>query len=483
MTRLGALGLLLAATLPVGCATVTLPGGGGGAAPPAGARADQPAADQPAAAQPAPPPAAPAPKPLPAPADSALPPPTRETLPNGLTLIIQEHGASDIVALHMWIGVGIRHEAPDGLGYAHFQEHMLFKGTDKWGPGYFDRAVEGVGGRSNAVTSHDYTNFYVLVPSEAMTLGLTLLADMAFRSAFDPAEIDREREVIFEEARIEQDSPRSAIVRQLYALVFEGNPYGRPVLGTRETMLAADRAKLVAFNKRYYTPEAMTVVVVGPATPAAARQAVAATFGQAPRTGFSPAPAPRPKPLTGVVKKQVERPEQQAYFGMAWSAPASDDPAGYPVDLLANILAGAESSRLAQRLRDQERLCTYMTMSYAALVGGGIVSFRAECEAAQLDRVEQIVLAEVAKIQAAGPSEEERRLAVTKFESEHAFATETSEGLADKYGLAQTTWELEAELSYVDSLRKLSREQIRDAARRVFTPDAYVRLDFVPRGR
>jgi zinc protease len=412
-----------------------------------------------------------------------LPPPTRETLPNGLTLIIQEHGASDIVAVHMWIGVGVRYEAPDGLGYAHFQEHMLFKGTEKWGPGHFDRAVEGVGGRSNAVTSHDYTNFYVLVPSEAMPLGLELLSDMAFRSTFDPEEIGREREVIFEEARIEQDNPRAAIVRQLYAIVFEGNPYGRPVLGTRETMTAADRAKLTAFNKKYYTPENMTVVVVGPVDPAAVRRAVAATFGRQPRTGLTPESAPRPKPLTGVIKRKVERPEQQAYFAMGWQAPRSDDPAGYPVDLLANILAGTESSRLARRLRDEERLCTYLTMSYAALMGGGIVSLRAECEAAQLDQVEQIVLAEIAKLQETGPTEEERQLAVTKFESDHALATETSEGLADNYGLAQTTWELEAELTYVDRLRQVTLEQIRDAARRYISRDAYARLDFVPRGR
>jgi zinc protease len=449
---------------PFGLATLLVAGGAAGAGvTPAGLPG--------ALAQPA----------LPAPADTDLPPPTRETLPNGLRLIIQEHRAADIVAVHMWIGAGVRYEAPDGLGYAHFQEHMLFKGTDTWGPGYFDRSVEGVGGRSNAVTSHDYTNFYVLVPSDGMDKGLGLLADMAFRSKFDPREIDREREVIFEESRIEQDNPRSAIVRQLYAMVFAGHPYGRPVLGTPETMKAADRDKLMAFNKRYYTPENMSVVVVGPVDPAAVRAAVARTFGRQPGTGYKPEPAARPAPLTGVVKKKVERPEQQAYFAMGWQAPPSDDTDGYAIDLLTSILAGAESSRLARRLRDEERLVTSITMSYAALMGGGIVSLRAQAEAKDLDRIEQIVLEELARMQASGPTEEERRLAVTKYESEHAFATETSEGLADKYGIAQTTWTLEAELTYVESLRKITPEQIRDAARRYLSSKAYARLDFVPR--
>src|SRR5262245_1014081 len=189
---------------------------------------------------PTPPPVTAAPA-APSPADAREGPsgPTRLTLSNGLRLIAQDHRASNIVAIYMWVGVGVRYEKPDQLGYSHFMEHMLFKGTDKWGPGYLDRTVEGAGGRSNAVTSFEYTTFYLIMPKEALELGLQILYDMAFHSAFDPAEIAREREVIFEEARIEQDTAKSAIVRQLYGLVFDGNPYGRPVLGTPATMNAA----------------------------------------------------------------------------------------------------------------------------------------------------------------------------------------------------------------------------------------------------
>src|SRR5262245_43380833 len=89
-------------------------------------------------------------------AGGELPPPVREVLPNCLRLIVQDHRAADIVAVYLYVGVGVRYERPDQLGYSHFQEHMLFKGTDKWGPGYIDRTVEGVGGRTNATTSFDF---------------------------------------------------------------------------------------------------------------------------------------------------------------------------------------------------------------------------------------------------------------------------------------------------------------------------------------
>jgi zinc protease len=414
-------------------------------------------------------------------AEAELPAPVRSVLRNGMRLIVQDHRAADIVAIYLFVGVGTRHETADQLGYAHFQEHMLFKGTDRFGPGHVDRVVEGVGGRSNAVTSFDYTTFYLILPTEATATGVQLLADMAFRSTFAPDEIAREREVIFEEARIEQDNPKTAIVRQLYGMVFAGHPYGRPVLGTRETMMAATQERLRAFNRRYYTPENMTLVVAGPVEASAVRTMVDRSFGQMGTTGYRPTPLSSPRPLGGTARRTTERPEQQAHLALGWQAPRSDDPNGDALDLVTTILAGTESSRLARRLRDEERLVSSVTMSYAALVGGGIASLRADLEAKDLERVEKIVLEEIAKLQESGPTEEERRLAVTKFESQHAFDTETSEGLAYAYGLAETTWTLEAELRYVERLRRITREQIRDAARRYLSRTDYARLAFMPK--
>jgi zinc protease len=411
-------------------------------------------------------------------ADGELPPPVRQVLPNGLRLIVEDHRAADIVAVYLYVGVGVRYERPDQLGYSHFQEHMLFKGTDKWGPGYIDRTVEGVGGRTNATTSFDFTDFYILVPKESTETALQTLADMAFRSTFDPNEVAREREVIFEEANIETDNPKTAIIRQLYGMVFADNPYGYPVLGTRPTMNAATGAILKAYNRHYYTPENMVLVVAGPVDVKTVRGMVDRIWGVIPSTGYKPVSPPTPRPLTGIARKTVERPEQQARLALGWQGPPTNDFTGDTVDLLTTILAGAESSRLAVRLRDKERLVSSIEMSYSAQMGGGIVSVRAELEAKDLERVEQIILEEVARMQADGPTEEERQLAVIRAESQHAFDTETSDGLANAYAIAETTWTLDAELGYVDRLGKITREQIRDAARRYLSRTDYARISF-----
>jgi zinc protease len=204
-------------------------------------------------------------------------------------------------------------------------------------------------------------------------------------------------------------------------------------------------------------------------------------WGVVPARGYKSPPAPAPRPLSGVARKIVERAEQQAQLAMGWQAPRADNTDGDAVDLLTTILAGTESSRLARRLRDDDRLVSAITMNYSAQMGGGIASLRAELEAKDLAQVERVILEEIAKMQESGPTEEERELAVTKFESQHAFDTETSEGLANAYGLAETTWTLDAELGYVDRLRKVTREQIRDAARKYLSRDNYAVISFTPR--
>ena len=412
---------------------------------------------------------------------SEPPPPVVETLPNGLTLVVQDHRAADIVAVHLWVATGVRFEDPKGLGYAHFQEHMLFKGTDTFGPGYIDRTVEGTGGRSNAFTTYDYTTFQILVPSDATKTAISLLDDMAFRSKFDPKEIVAEREVIFEETRIQTDNPRDAIVRQAYNAVFGSHPYGRPLLGTTETMSAATQKDLQAFNHRYYTPENMTLVVVGPVQAKAVRALVDQTFGKRPRTGYTPPANPPLKPITEIVRVKVDRPEQQAYLVLAWQAPSLSEPDAAALDLASTILGGSESSRLALTLRDTERLVSRVDMNNASQKLSGIVYIRVQLEAADVEKVERRILEEIARLQREGPTEQERELAVTRAESDHATAYETSDGVAGAYGITMIQASLDNELRYLDRLKSITRAQIQAVAQKYLSTTAYAWIAFVPR--
>jgi len=236
-------------------------------------------------------------------------------------------------------------------------------------------------------------------------------------------------------------------------------------------MNAATQDNLKLFNRRYYTPENMSLVVVGPVEVETVRPLVERTFGQRPRTNYTRPSASPPAPITDIVRRTVPRPEQQAHLVLGWPAPRLADRDSLAVDLVATLLAGSESARLARTLRDSERIVSRVSMNNATLQLSGIVYIQAQLEAADVDLVERRIL------------EEERELAITRAESDHALAYETSDGVASAYGIAFTTATLDDELDYLARLRTITSEQIRDAARKYLPVTAYARIAFVPAPR
>jgi zinc protease len=426
-----------------------------------------------------------APAPVPsAPAAASIAVPTREVLPNGVVMIVQEHRAADVVAVQLWMRVGGRDERPDELGLSHYLEHMLFKGTPTRPPGSIDQLIEGLGGTSNAFTSYDFTHFDVVVPAAHARAALDLLADIAVNAAFVPAELEAEKKVVFEEMSLVEDDAEKFLNRRLSEVAYRAHQYGRPILGSRELVQALDRDRLNAYYKKHYVPQNMAVVVVGPLTPARIRPLVEATFG---RLGGSPSvrPAATPvPPLAGGRRDDVARPEQQAYLGLAWQAAAtgvaSEDISA--VDLLTYILGDGPSSRLNQTVREERGLVHSIEASYVTRELSGLVSVTARLDARHLDAAEAAVRDVVRRVRAEGVTEAERQRAIVTAEAAYAFDIETAEGLAKAYGQAETTWTLDNELRYLGRLRQVTAAQIQAAAGKYLGDDAVARVRFLPAG-
>jgi zinc protease len=417
-------------------------------------------------------------------ADAGLPRPTREVLPNGVVTIVQPHRASDVVALQLWMRTGGRDEAPEELGLTHYLEHMVFKGTARRPTGSIDRMIEGFGGASNAFTSYDYTHYDVVLPAEHVRSGIELLADMAVNASFPPEEIDRERQVVFEEMRLLEDDTDKFLVRRLYETAYAGHPYGRSILGAMPVIRTLTREGLDRYYKRLYVPANMTLVVVGAVTPAQVRPVVTATFGRlaarsGPRANVPPSP---PDPARRVV--DVERDEKQAYLGLAWKAAPIAAADVFAVDLLTYILGDSPSSRLNQAVRERDRLVHAIESGYGAWEKGGLVTVTARLEPANLERAERSVLDVIRRVQAEGVTEAERQRAIITAESAYAFDIETAEGLAKAYGQAETTWNLEGEIAYLARLRETTAAEIQAAARKYLGTDPApytARVRFVPK--
>jgi zinc protease len=411
-----------------------------------------------------------------------IPAPSLRVLTNGVRVLVQEFDGSEVVALQLWVRGGGRDEAPSELGLAHYLEHMLFKGTALRAPGFVEREVESVGGRINAGTSLDYTYYHAVLPAVRAVAGIEMLADIGVNSTLDPTALELEKRVVLEEMRLTQDNPRLLMFRQLYEVLFEGHPYGRPVIGTPELVRGLTRDTLMAFYRAHYVAEAFVLVVVGPVKTADVLTVAERTLGRLPRSGFKRLPFGPPADLHPK-RLDVERPGAQAYLGLAWRGPRLDHADTPAVDLLVSILGQSRASRLTQSVQERLALVNSIDADYSALEAAGIISVMAQLEPAKLPRVEAEVLNEIRRLRDRGVSPAELRRAVTAAEAGNAFSVETAEGRARLYGRAETVWRLEEELAYVDRLRSVTPEQIRAAARRYLDPDRYSRLAFVPQTR
>ncbi|HEY3064619.1 MAG TPA: pitrilysin family protein [Methylomirabilota bacterium] len=405
--------------------------------------------------------------------------PTRHVLANGVRVVVQEQRASSVVALQLWVAAGGRDEAPSELGLAHYLEHMVFKGTSTRPLGAIDREVESVGGRINAATSLDYTYYHMLVPVARAAAGIDILADVAVNASLDAGALEREKLVVLEEMRRADDNPGLSLLRRLYTLVFDGHPYGRPVIGTPDLVRGLTREGLAGFYRRHYTPRAFTLVVVGPVTPAEVVSAATHAFSFIPRGGTDRLPvAPAPPAAWRTV--EVTRPGAHAYLALGWTAPRLDHVDTPAMDLLVTILGQMPSSRLPRSLRDRLSLVNSISSGYSPLEAGGIVSVSAQVEAGTLARAEAEILAEIRRVQTEGVTDAELRRAITHEEADYEFSYETAEGRARRLGRAETMWRVEDELAYVNRLRAVTREQIRAAARRYLDLQRYARVAFVP---
>ena len=176
--------------------------------------------------------------------------PIRHVLFNGVRVIIEEHRTSDVVAVQLWVKAGGRDEVANELGLAHYLEHMLFKGTPTRPGRLIDREVEGTGGRMNAGTSLDFTYYHMVLPASRAVAGVEILADIGVNASLDEPLLEAEKRVVLEEIRLGEDSPMRFLFKKTYESVFDGHPYGRPVIGTPELIRALTREQLVRHRRR-----------------------------------------------------------------------------------------------------------------------------------------------------------------------------------------------------------------------------------------
>ncbi len=289
------------------------------------------------------------------------------TLDNGLRVLLLEDHRSPIVTVQTWYRVGSRNEARGATGIAHFLEHLMFRGTARYGPGEFARLVERNGGQDNAFTSQDVTSYYVNLAADRLDLVLDLEADRMHNLLLDAKIIASEREVVIEERRTRtEDDPGGALGEEVSAIAFRAHPYGQPIIGWPTDLTRITPEEIRTFYRTYYVPNNALLVMVGDFKTAEVLAKVRATFGALPRGAEPPPVLAVEPPQSSERRLTVRRPAELPIVYLGYPVPNQKSPDAAALELLSVILSGGRTSRLYRDLVHERQL---------ALEAGGDYSY------------------------------------------------------------------------------------------------------------
>lgn len=388
-----------------------------------------------------------------------------------------------MAVLDVWVRAGATREPDSWSGMAHFLEHMIFKGTDRIGPGVFDQVIENQGGMANAATSHDYAHFFITSAAQYLEETTQPLAELLLRASIPEEEFDRERDVVFEEIRQAQDNPDWLAFQALMETVYQNHPYRRSVLGTEELLRERSPQEMRTFHRTHYQPENMVVVVVGGVVEEQALEIVSKAFAQFPERCNCPQLEIKPEPpLMEVRRQELYLPRlEQARLMMAWVGPGVDQlQSAYGLDLLSVLLADGRSSRLVRELREELQWVQAIGSSFSLQRESSLFTISAVLEPQFVEQVEALISDRLWELISApiGTTELERckRLLCNDF----AFSTETPGQLAGLYGYYSTIATAELAVTYPSKIQAFKASDLQQLAQKYLSPVHYAAVVLKP---
>lgn len=295
---------------------------------------------------------------------------TEYTLKNGLKLVVKEDHRAPIVVSQVWYKIGSSYEHDGITGISHVLEHMMFKGTRRHPAGEFSRIIAANGGEENAFTAQDYTAYFQQLESSRLEVSFRLEADRMRNLLLPKDEFDKELKVVMEERRLRtDDDPESLTYERFNATAFLSSPNRTPVIGWMDDLRNLRVDDVRAWYKQWYAPNNATVVVVGDVQPDAVYRLAKRYFGP-----LKPSPEKTIKPRnefeqTGMRRIVVKAPAELPYLIMGYKAPvlrtAGQEWKAYALEVLANILDGGESARLARNLVRGQQVAAQASAGYS----------------------------------------------------------------------------------------------------------------------
>ena len=396
-------------------------------------------------------------------------------LPNGLRIVGERLPYLRSVSIGAWMHVGSMMEEKAESGLSHFLEHMVFKGTAKRSARQIAEEMDAVGGQLNAFTGRDCTCFYAKVIDENLELAVDILADLVINATMDETELEKERGVILEEIAMDEDSPEDLVHDLLQTAQFGEQSPGQPILGPAEQIETYTRDDLLAFRKKHYAPKETVIALAGRYDPDKVLQWVTAYFG-AWENEIPPVKTPDWQVMTGVTALR-EKDSEQMHICMGFPGAAFATDRVYPLAVANNILGGAMSSRLFQRVREDLGLA-YSVYSYPNTYKGvGTFGLYAGVSPKNAELVLKEIRAELKRFLDEGITEKEFRDSVTQLRAGYLMGLE-SPG-ARMQGLGRSTLLRGKPLSHeatLNAIEAVTMDKVMEVAREVLTAEPCIAI-------
>src|SRR5262245_38188668 len=282
---------------------------------------------------------------------------TQDTLANGLTVVILEEHRAPVVSLQVWYKVGSRNEHLGITGISHLLEHLMFRGTPKYGQGEFSRLVQERGGSHNAFTAEDNTVYFENAAAPHLDLLLELEADRMANLTLDDSGFAAEKKIVMEERRMRTvDDPASELMEQLSAAAYTAHPYGWPVVGWMHDLEEITLEDVKKYCQVMYAPGNALLVVAGDVTPDTLLPKIKAFFGEIPASPPPPQVTAFEPPQHGERRVLLKRPASLPIYVAAYHVPNLKNDDSFALSLLAVVLGGSRSSRLQLTLVENKAL-------------------------------------------------------------------------------------------------------------------------------
>lgn len=407
------------------------------------------------------------------------------TLDNGLHVILHQDNSAPVVITSVMYHVGAKDENPERTGFAHFFEHLLFEGTKNIERGEWFKIVTGNGGTNNANTSDDRTYYYEIFPSNNLELGLWMESERLMHPVINQIGVDTQNEVVKEEKRLRVDNqPYGNMITEVKRNMFTNHPYRWAPIGSMEHLDAATLQEFQDFNKKFYIPNNAVLVVAGQFESAKAKEWIQKYFGPIPKGTPITRTKAEEAPITETIKARYEDPNIQIPMVVAtYRTPSMKTRDARVLDMISTLLSDGKSSRLYKKLVDDKKMALQIgAFSFSQEDYGMYIVYGLPMGGTTPETLIAEVDEEIVRLQTELISEKEFQKLQNIYESQYVDNNASVEGIAGNLATYHLLYgDVNLINTEIDIYRSITREEIREAAKKYLNPNQRLLLDYAPK--